>query len=212
MISLIHPSRGRPQKAKDTYERWVSKSYALRQYGKIDFEHILVVDSSDPKKDEYEGAYIGDHESVVHATNVGVRMANHDILLYLSDDFDCPDNWDLLIQLEFRDFKGPALLKVDDCLQNFHTRVLTIPIMNRAFYERVGYFWNPLYKSMFVDEDLYWTAVKLEALRFAPHLKFPHNHVSVGKADNDDTYRRSAANWDQGKATFARRKAAGFPL
>lgn len=212
MISLIHPSRGRPQKAKETYDNWVAKSYSVRRFGKPDFEHILVVDSDDPKAKEYEGAYIGNHQSVVHATNIGARMANRDILLYLSDDFDCPQDWDLLIQIEFRDFVGPALLKVDDCLQKFHVPVLTIPIMNRAFYLRTGYFWNPLYKSMFVDEDLYWTARKLEALRFAPHLKFPHNHVSIGKAENDETYRRSAANWDQGKEVFRRRKAAGFPL
>jgi hypothetical protein len=65
---------------------------------------------------------------------------------------------------------------------------------------------------MFVDEDLYWTALKLNALQLGSHLKFPHEHHSLGKAVNDETYRRSEANWNQGKATFSRRKAAGFPL
>jgi hypothetical protein len=84
--------------------------------------------------------------------------------------------------------------------------------MNKALYDKLGYFWHPAYKSMFVDEDLYWTVRKLGALKAAPELKFEHKHVSVGKAPMDDTYRNSSANWDSGKATFQARKAAGFPL
>jgi len=106
----------------------------------------------------------------------------------------------------------PALLKVDDCLQPYHVRVLTIPMMNRLLYQELGYFWNPLYDSMFVDQDLYEVCEKNRWLIHAPHLKFPHNHVSVGKAPDDETYRRSAANWNTGKATFQRRQQAGFPL
>ena len=144
-----------------------------------------------------------------------------DILVYPSDDFKCPENWGLLLLHEFYELRAgtlasdpelPALLKVDDCLQKFDVPVLTIPIMNRALYERLGYFWHPGYRSMFVDEDLYWTARKLNALKMAPHLKFPHEHPANGKAADDETYRRSAANWDQGKAMFAQRKAQGFPL
>jgi hypothetical protein len=52
----------------------------------------------------------------------------------------------------------------------------------------------------------------LGALKLAPHLKFEHQHVSVGKAQDDETYRRSAANWEQGKTTLAKHKAAGFPI
>jgi hypothetical protein len=84
--------------------------------------------------------------------------------------------------------------------------------MNRAMYELLGYFWNPEYKSMFVDEDLYWTARKINAVKMCPHLKFPHEHPSNGKAVTDETYQRSAANWNQGKAVFERRKKQGFPI
>lgn len=214
MISLIHPSRGRPEKALETYNNWMKKSSCYKSQSGEGYEHILCLDFDDPQWRKYPYARcIGNHTSVVHATNAGAALAKGDILVYMSDDFDCPDDWDYLLINEFRAFgNNPALVKVDDCLQQFHVPVLTIPIVNRAFYERVGYFWYPEYKSMFCDEDLYWTARKLESLRMAPHLKFPHNHVSVGKAPDDETYRRSAANWDQGKAVFARRKAAGFPV
>ena len=135
-----------------------------------------------------------------------------DILVYLSDDFDCFDNWGVAIENEVKDFGTMWLLKVDDCLQKFEVPVLTIPIMSRGLYNRLGYFWYPEYRSMFCDEDLYWTCRKLGVIRNAPHLKFEHKHASVGKAPDDETYRRSAKNWDQGKELFNKRKGLGFPV
>lgn len=216
-ISLLHPSRGRPQKAFDTAKEWIDKS------GNVELEYIQSLDWDDHKIDQYKAlsnvffpdkvpGIIGTNSSVVEATNRAAKSSTGDILIYLSDDFKCPDDWGPLVIKEFENENRPLLVKVDDCLQKFEVSVLTIPMMNRALYEKLGYFWNPEYKSMFVDEDLYWTARKLGAIKNAPHLKFPHEHPSNGKAPNDITYIRSAANWEQGKAVFGRRKAAGFPV
>lgn len=215
MISLIHPSRERAEKAWVNFNNWLSKKGTH-------VEHILSIDKDDPDFNKYifhfqtggiiNNVVTGFNKSVVDATNLAAKQTSGDIIIYLSDDFDCPENWGPLVLKEFEGIEGPCLLKVDDCLQGFHVPVLTIPIMNRALYERLGYFWHPEYKSMFVDEDLYQVCKKNGWLKLAPHLKFPHNHVSVGKAQDDETYRRSAANWDQGKALFARRKAEGFPV
>lgn len=220
-VTLIHPSRGRPEKALATATKWI------RSAG-VDVEHILSLDESEPTNGhgsvpgaskyitlfnghlpEYR-VTVNPNSAVVEAANHAAKISTGDILIYLSDDFDCPDNWGPPLLNEFREDR-PLLVKVDDCLQGFHVPVLTIPIMNRQLYNKLGYFWYPGYKSMFVDEDLYWTAKKHNALKLAPHLKYPHNHVSTGKAPDDETYRRTAAHWDQGKALFAQRKAAGFP-
>lgn len=220
-LSLIHPSRGRPLKSKDTVHRWIDRAGTP-------VEVVISVDSSD-EWGRYQDAYnisfcggvckrngidyyglINDNESVVEATNVAAQHSTGDILIYLSDDFDCPENWAPAVIKEFEGVTTPQLIKVDDCLQPFRTPVLTIPIMNRKLYERLGYFWHPSYKSMFVDEDLFWTARKLKALKYCEHLKFEHKHVSVGKAQDDETYRRSAANWTQGEQVFLDRKKAGF--
>jgi hypothetical protein len=133
-----------------------------------------------------------------------------DILIYLSDDFKCPENWDLLIIEQFKGVTEPMLLKVDDCLQPFDKDVLTIPIMNRFLYEGLRYFWNPIYKSMFVDQDLYWVCKNCNWVKYAPELKFLHEHYSVGKAPKDETYARSDANWVSGQATYLKRKQEGF--
>ncbi len=212
-ISLLHPSRSRPQKSLSNAKDWLEKS------GCHDVDLIISLDNDDPHKDKYlelygaEGQVIFyDNKSVVEATNKAAEWSSGDILIYLSDDFKCFDNWGLAVIKEFENENRPLLIKVDDCLQKFEVPVLTIPIMNRALYERLGYFWHSGYKSMFVDEDLYWTARKLGALKMCEHLKFPHEHPANGKAPDDETYRRSAANWDQGKAMFAQRKAQGFPV
>lgn len=215
LISLIHPSRGRPEKSIANAKEWVDQAGC-------DTELWVSVDIDDPKLNGYAGlvgevvparlVMNGSNGNPVKATNQAAEHSTGEILLYLSDDFKCFPNWGIAVITEFQKYQGPTLIKVDDCLQPFHVPVLTIPIMNRALYERLGYFWHPEYKSMFVDEDLYWTAKKLGALKMCPHLKFPHEHVSIGKAENDETYKRSASNWDQGKAVFAKRKAAGFPI
>lgn len=214
LISLLHPSRGRPQKSFENSREWIEKAGCNVQL-------IVSLDHSDKDLMKYAELYdeakpitylISNNNSVVEATNRAANSSSGDILLYLSDDFKCPDNWGQLVLKEFEGEDRPLLIKVDDCLQKFHVPVLTIPIMNRALYERLGYFWHPGYRSMFVDEDLYWTAEKIGALKNCEHLKFPHEHCSIGKCENDETYQRSAANWDQGKAFYTQRKLAGFPL
>jgi glycosyltransferase involved in cell wall biosynthesis len=214
VISLLHPSRGRPNKAFETAKEWIEKA------GVPDVEYVLCTDNDDPHANTYHQLpfpSLGYHvfyynKSVVEATNAAAKWSRGDILVYLSDDFKAPDNWGKLILKEFEGATGPRLIKIDDCLQKFDVPVLTCPIMNRALYERLGYFFHPDFKSMFCDEHLYWVAKKLGALKMCPHLKFPHEHVSIGKAPMDETYRRSSANWEQGKASFARHKAAGFPV
>src|SRR5688572_19380322 len=146
-ISLIHPSRGRASKAHETARNWFDNA------GPIKWEYILSCDSNDPELINYDplkGAQnmsriVNDNNSVVEATNHAAKKSNGDILLYLSDDFKCPDNWGQLIIDQFQGVTEPMLLKVDDCLQNFGARVLTIPIMNRQLYERLGYFFHPEY-------------------------------------------------------------------
>lgn len=219
LITLLHPSRSRPLKSFNNAKEWIQKAGC-------EVELIVSLDKSDPALDLYFNEYnknsilwrnegvlfVNENSSVVEATNRAAKESKGDILVYLSDDFKCPDNWGKLVLKEFENENRPLIIKVDDCLQRFVVAVLTIPIMNRQLYERLGYFWHPSYRSMFVDEDLYWTAQKLGAVKYCKHLKFPHEHPANGKAPDDETYRASALNWNQGKAMFTHRKGQGFPV
>ena len=113
-ISLIHPSRSRPEKSKLTYDYWISKSS-----GQVEIEHILSLDFSDHLSKEYDvflstSIVLYSHNTcVVEATNIAAKQSTGDILIYLSDDFKCPNNWDLLILDKIQSNK-PQLLKVDN--------------------------------------------------------------------------------------------------
>lgn len=222
-ITLLHPSRGRAEQAKQVRNRWIKKAS-----GVYEIEHILSLDMSDPTLLNYTNTFngkefntkvvINDNAHVVDATNVAAKKASGGILIYLSDDFDAPDNWDrLIIASMLKHFKSselltaPWLLKVDDMLQPMWKDVLTIPIMSAGLYKNLGYFWHPGYRSMFVDQDLYHTVNNMRVMFVDESLKFEHKHPSVGKAANDDTYKRSAANWTQGQALYNRRKKLNFP-
>lgn len=194
---------------------------ASKEYG---IEHILSLDSDDPQRSGYislfegtESPYtksirVNDNTCVVEATNKAAQVATGDILIYLSDDFKCPQDWDKLIVDRMHTYHDPLLIKVDDCLQPFNADVLTIPIMNRALYDRLGYFWNPIYRSQFVDQDLHHVCLNNKWLKLCPELQFPHDHYVNGKAVRDETYNRNAANWDTGKKIYHERKRQGFPI
>lgn len=216
-ISLIHPSRGRPDKARQTRKDW----FFNLTNGDYEIEHILSLDFSDTCVSKYESLFkfladtkiiIGTNDNVVEATNRAAKMATGDILVYLSDDFKCPLNWDKSIVEWFKDITSPRLLKVDDCYQAMDKDVLTIPIMNRRLYERLGYFFHPGYKSMWVDCDLYHVVKNNNWLKIAPELKFPHEHHVNGFCNNDETYQRSNLNWETGKKLYIERKIKGFQL
>lgn len=214
-FSLIHPSRGRAQKALETALNWKDKAS-----GNNHIEHILSLDTDDTQLYRYKSMFEGhtlrssraiDKETfiiiassntcVVEATNHAAKEATGDILIYLSDDFDCPENWDELILSKVH--TGDWLLRVNDGYQPMDNCVLTIPIMSRSLYENLGYFWFPEYKSMWVDVDLYFTTK--EYMIEAPELLFPHNCAANGKSQYDETYKRSEANWNQGVEIFNRR-------
>lgn len=219
-ITLLHPSRARAEKAKQTLDFWIKQAS-----GKFMVEHIISLDNDDPEIEKYKNLFqnvkgsagiVGPNTCVVEATNSAAEISKGNILIYLSDDFKCPKNWDELIVNKLIEAGGvdkPLLLKVNDCLQPYHIRVLTIPIMTRELYLKLKYFWHPGYRSMFVDEDLYWTTKNNGwLLETAEDLKFPHEHCTIGKAERDETYIRSEKNWDSGKQFFAIRKSQNFPL
>jgi hypothetical protein len=212
LISLIHPSRGRAKKAFECYSTWMLKTSCEHE-----IEHILSLDSDDPElpkyRDNFGNIIVNNNTCVVEATNHAAKIAKGYILIYLSDDFLCPENWDKLIYEAIKDrINQPCLLKVDDCLQKFYADVVTIPIVTKILYDKLRYFWNPIYKSMFVDQDLYYVCKNNNWLLERPDLKFEHQHYSIGKAVKDSTYTRSDANWNQGQTIFNERKRRNFPI
>ena len=96
-FSLLHPSRGRLERSAQAIVEW-----AKRRSGDHPVEHILSVDTDDDVAGYRRVAaahgvqlIVNANRSIVDAANAAARVAGGDVLIVVSDDFGCPDAWDV---------------------------------------------------------------------------------------------------------------------
>ena len=209
MISLIHPSRSRPQKSFETISKWVERSFHKN------FEVIRSLDIDDPDLKKYEpgrlGTYraiVNENKSAIEAINKAARVAHGDILIVVSDDTDCPPMWDQII-LSATEGKKDFVLKTFDGIQK---RIVTMPIMDRAYYNRFGYIYHPIYRHSWADTELTDVAEKLGRLIVRNDIKFPHLHPEVTKEPKDALYLRNDKTHDEDRHIYQEWKRINFGL
>ena len=206
MISLLHPSRGRPRKAFDSAMKWISMC------GLNDIEYILSIDEDEPFAPEYQRLFDGHkyivrpNKNAVEAINNAAKEAKGDLIVVMSDDFECPNNWGQVIEKATRG-KTDFLLKVHDGVQNW---IVTLPIMDRVYYERFGYIYYPEYKHMFCDTELTHVADLTKKMIVRNDIVFKHKHYSITKEAKDEVTKKADNTWNQGKALYISRANKSF--
>lgn len=210
-ISIIHPSRCRAKQAKATYDSWKSKcDNADNIYW------LLSIDISDASHIDYlklfedrEEIFIAHNHNAVEAINKAAIHAYSyaDLFIVVSDDFDCPEHWDTLL-LNALEGKQDFLVKTQDGIQK---TLITLPIMDRTYYNRFGYIYNPTYEHMFCDQELTAVGHMLDKVITLPFM-FPHNHYSTGRNVRDEVSIRADATWNKGEQTFKERLSNNFGL
>lgn len=207
-ISVIHPSRGRPQQAFETANKWISKADDT-------FDYFLSFDSDEQdiyckQFEGYEDIMVGlngPNKSAIEAINKAAMLVRTDLFVVISDDFDCPEHWDTSLLKELEG-KSDFVLKTDDLYQ---PTLVSLPIMDRIFYERYGYIYFPGYKHMFCDQEM--TAVALMTGKYLKSdLKFPHHHYTTGKTPKDEINVRNDLTWRQGEKLFNERLKTNFGI
>jgi hypothetical protein len=202
MISLIHPSRGRAQRAFDAAKNWITKAGQ-------DVEYILSLDLDDPIRylNPFGKTIINNNRSAVDAINNAAKISTGQILVVMSDDFDCPMDWAVKI-IEEANGRKDWIMKTQDGTQGW---IITLPVMDRTYYNRFGYIYYPEYRHMFCDTEL--TAVAdLTSRKISSPLVFKHNHYSVTGTDRDDVSVRADKTWEQGERLFIERYKVNFGL
>lgn len=209
-ISIIHPSRGRTEQAYNTYRTWTERAENWNN-----FEYILSVDIDQhfeyyKRFDNFNGKYnlLGlPNKSAIEAINNAAKIATGDILIVVSDDFDCQQHWDTKL---LNHIKG----RTDFCaktIDGLQPTLITLPVMNRVYYERYGYIYHPDYRHMFSDQEM--TAV---AIMTGKYIKLPilfeHLHYSAGKSAKDAINDKNDATWTQGQNLFNQRLKTNFGL
>lgn len=176
-------------------------------------ELIVSLDYDDPMLNNYkchEAAYIivNKNRSAIDAINHAAKDASGNIMIVLSDDTDCPYNWDQHI-LEATRGMSDFVLRVNDEIQRW---IITMPVIDRAYYNRFGYVYHPDYTHMFVDTCFTHVADLLGRIVDAKHLHFPHMHYSVRKAPKDAINERADATWRQGEELYLKHFRESFGL
>lgn len=210
-ISLLHPSRNRAAMADATIAEWLGKRSGLHP-----IEYIISIDTSDGQIADYRrlaerhGArlLIRPNRNSVQACNQAALVATGDLLIMVSDDFGCPPGWDDALARSIGDRRDVAVF-VDDGLG---ARTMTLPIVDRAFYQRSGFLLFPGYAHMFCDNDLEESSRRLGKLIEARQLLFPHRHYILGAAPYDPTYHHAGHTWGRDALVFEKRRARDFDL
>lgn len=223
MLTLLHPSRGRVDRSFETVKKWLSKK------GNAEIEIIISLDEDDHYYETYILVYYGSikhierqsvlkhpiwiernaNRSAVDAINAAAKVATGDIMIVLSDDTDCPDNWAELIKDEVRG-KKDFVLRVEDGNQPW---LITMPILDRHYYNRFGYVYNPSYRHMFVDCEFSHIAFGLDKV-IKSNLLFPHLHYSVKKLGikPDEINHRADRTTTEGRNLYLQRFQKGFDI
>lgn len=206
-FTIIHPSRSRPAKSHQCIGDWLTRA------GK-EVEVIISIDNDDPLKAEYQRLHSGynvicnDNRSAVDAINAAAKLATGDVFIVVSDDFGCPRNWAMVLQKHLNARKD-YVLKTNDGIQSY---IVTLPIMDRVYYNRFGYIYHPHYLHMFCDCDLTHVADVQRKLIIRNDIRFPHHHYSVTREKKDEITLRADATWNDGKRLYLQRVRDKFGL
>jgi hypothetical protein len=150
------------------------------------------------------------------SSNLGTKMGqcqDNDVVIFASDDFLPPENWDQYLIEKFKNNNG--LLMIRDGYQlpdssNMLYPAITIPIMtfdsllklNRIIY-------HPEYNHMFSDVELYFNAKDLGILiddRLNDETVFEHLHYAAGKRNADQADQAYNNKWKEDELTWNKRK------
>lgn len=209
MISIILPSRQRPDKALQMAREWSLKSAGLP------FEFIISLDNDDPLLGQYAPlanygeVIVNYNENAVQAINSAALIASGDILMVASDDFSCQDNWVRRIEKACHG-KRDFVLKTYDGIQLW---LVTLPILDRIYYERFGYIYHPSYQHMYCDTEFSHVSDLLHRLQFRNDILFPHNHHSIQKVKKmDEVTLKAESTVQSGLTNYLKRCRKRFDL
>ena len=209
-ISILHPSFKRPELAKKCYDKWIKEADNV-----IEIEYILSLAETDPQLEKYKQIFRNSlAEIVVLHENGWVKQLNYaaasstgNLLVCIGDDFSCPEHWDTDL-LKSLDGKSDYIVKTQDGIQSW---IMTLPLMDRKYYNRFRYIVHPEYMHMFGDTWLTHIADLLGRVVNIPML-FSHNHYTTGKMKRDDVNIANDKTWMQGENLYIKHVKGNFGL
>lgn len=147
----------------------------------------------------------------IHAINRDVDYVKEwDILLNISDDqTPCVRGYDEIIRDSMPNDLDASLWFYDGA----QPRINTMEIQGRNYYNRLGYIYNPIYKSFYCDNEATEVAYNLEKLIKSSQCIIRHDHPACHHATSlkhDALYERNQTYWNADQETFYKRRANNY--
>lgn len=204
LISILHPSRGRAKQSRKTIDLWMNRAVLK------DFEILIGIENEETK--DYYNEYFpcgdlnhpqikfipNDYRTAVNAINSLATFSSGNILIVVSDDTSAPIGWAARI-LKYTEGKRDFVMKVRDGIQ---PKMITQPILDRAYFQRDGWIYHPRFKHCFADQFFTDLAHKRKRV-ITKNILFKHNHYSVSKSKKRDAqYERTDATFNEGREIY----------
>lgn len=217
-ISVLHATRGRPQKAIQARADWLASASQASSV-----EWIFAVDEDDAESihalRHYRKIIVPTPSSCVKAWNAAYEASEGHVVIQMSDDWwPCMD-WDMHVwnhlSLAAQEKGGtiettPLALHVNDGGRDDHLMCIAICNRARVTQQEGGHLFWPEYDGMYSDNEYslraYRDGVVVDARKY---ITMEHRHPAFGKAEMDATYQKQndQRHYEAGKAIFERRNA-----
>ncbi len=190
MISILCPSRGRPERFRAMWESALS----------MDEDNVEIVsyhDDDDPTLGDYDwrrGMIIGPRIVLSECWNKCFDASTGDILMHGGDDLEFKTkNWDAIVVQAFAETPdGLVFVHGDDGSPersaSHYNQFGTHGFLHRHWADTVGYFVPPYFSSDYNDTWLNDVANMIGRRVFVPILT-EHMHPDWGKGELDQTHR-----------------------
>lgn len=199
-ILIVHPSRNRANLAARAAHKWLTSAANPDNIGyvlSLDTDESQLSEYHDYTKDMAVNIITNPNKTAIEAINKAVSGC-WDLLIVVSDDFNQPPfHWDKMLTEALKG-KSDYIVKTDDGAQPW---IITLPIMDRVYYERFGYVYDPDFIHLFCDTALSHIGAILGRTITLP-IKIPHNHYSTGLNRKDAINEKNDATWEQGKRVY----------
>lgn len=158
----------------------------------------------------------GFSKNKIDAINRDLEIAPpFDVLINMSDDMAFIEKgFDTIIEEQMNKHfpEGDCLLHFPD--QNQGSNCMTMSIMDKKYFDRFGYIYNPEYESLECDVEAMEVGKRLGRYKYIDKILFYHYHPSFGQAKYDEQYLKTEASSVRlkDKETYNRRMINNFYL
>lgn len=154
----------------------------------------------------------GTSNNKIHACNRDMEFAGAwDICCLHSDDMRwLVEGFDLEILKAYENFSG--LLHIPDSYVN--ERLCTYTIVDRGYYDKFNYLYNPEYQSVYCDSEIQDVSKKLNSYKYLDKKMLIHEHFIWGHGEKDALLERTEDKivYKKDFETYQRRKNNNFGL